>query len=82
MKVLTDSLETRPLNSREKSIRRAHLPYCPRLRRMILGKSETVQMTIRTTRDCFYLYGVLPSRVAVHVIGPRVSPDLARSLGG
>ena len=33
---------------------RAHVPCCPRLRRMILGKSETVQITIRDTRDCFF----------------------------
>ena len=31
-----------PLNSRERSTGRAHSPHCPRLRRMILGKSETV----------------------------------------
>ena len=47
-----------PLNSRERSIGRAHLPYCPQLRRMILGKSETVQITIGDTKDCFYLYEV------------------------
>ena len=34
------------------------MPYCPRLRRMIFGKSETVQTTIRDTKDCFYLYEV------------------------
>ena len=64
--------DRRPLNSRERSIGRAHLPYCPRLRRMILGKSETVQITICDTKDCFYLYEVPPSRVARQVIGPRI----------
>ena len=39
--------DRRPLNSRERSIGRAHSPYSPRLRRMIFGKSETVQITIR-----------------------------------
>ena len=39
---------------------------------MILGKPETVQMTIRTTTDCFYVYEVPSSRVAIQVIGPRV----------
>ena len=61
-----------PLNSRERRIGRAHLLYCPRLRRMISGKSETVQIKIRDTKECFYLYEVPPSRVAEHVIGPRI----------
>ena len=39
---------------------------------MILEKSETVQITIRDTKDCFYLYEVPPSRVAKQVIGPRI----------
>ena len=30
---------------------------------MILERSETVQITIRDTKDCFYLYEVPPSRV-------------------
>ena len=29
-------------------------------------------MTIRDTKDCFYLYEVPPSRVAKQVIGPRI----------
>ena len=61
--------DRRPVNSRERSIGRAHLPCCPRLRRIILGKSETVQITIRHTRDSFYLYEVPPSRVRNQVIG-------------
>ena len=36
-----------PMNSRERSIGRAHLPYCPRLRLLISRKSETVQITVR-----------------------------------
>ena len=36
--------DRRPLNSRERRIGRAHLPYCPRLRPLTLGKSETVQI--------------------------------------
>ena len=47
--------DRRPSNSRERSIGRAHVPCCPRLRRMILGKSETVQITVRDTKDCFHL---------------------------
>ena len=42
--------DRRPLNSRERSIRHAHLPCCPRLRRMIFGKSETVQTVFTCTR--------------------------------
>ena len=62
----------RPLNGRERSIGRAHLPYCPRLRRMILEKSETVQIANRDTKDFFFLYEVLPSRVTKRVIGLRI----------
>ena len=43
--------DRRLLNGFERSIGRAHLPCCPRLRRMILGKSETVQSAIRDTKD-------------------------------
>ena len=39
--------DRRPLNSRERSIGRAHLPHCPRLRRLISRKSKTVQITDR-----------------------------------
>ena len=65
----------RPLNSQEGSIGRAQLPCCPRLRRMILGKSETVQNATRYQRLCFYLYEVPPSRVARQMIGPRKHLD-------
>ena len=63
---------TRSLNSSE-STGRAHLSYCPRLR-------ETVQITIRDTKDCFQVYEVLQSRVTIQVIGPRVPPKLARTI--
>ena len=52
----------RPLNSRERSIGRAHLLYCPRLRRMTLA--ETVQIANSRYQR--------PSRVARQVIGPRI----------
>ena len=39
--------DRRSLNSRERSIGRAHLPYCQRQRRLMLRKSETVQTTVR-----------------------------------
>ena len=65
--------DRRPLNSRERSFGRAHLPFFPRLRPLILGKSETVQITVRDTKDCLQLYEVPPSRVAGQVIGPRIS---------
>ena len=40
---------------------------------MILRNSETVQITVRDTKDCFYLYPVPPSRVAKQMIGPRIT---------
>ena len=69
--------DRRRLNTSERSTGRAQLPYCPRLRRMILDKSETVHITFGDTKDCFYLYEVPPSRVTKHVIGPRDSSKLA-----
>ena len=39
---------------------------------MILRESETVQITIRDVKDCFYLFEVPPSRVANQVIGLRI----------
>ena len=65
--------DRRPLNSRERSIGRAHLLYSPRLGRMISGKSETVQITIRDTKDCLYLYEVPPSHVAKQASGLRIT---------
>ena len=48
---------------------------------MILGKPETVQITVRDTKDCFYLYEVPPSRVAKQVIGPRIPRSGLEHLG-
>ena len=72
--------DRRPLDSREKSTGHSHLPYYPRLGRMILGGTEMLQTTSRATKDCSYLYEILPSRVEQQVIGPRFPLDLARSL--
>ena len=47
--------DRRRLNSCERSIGWAQLPYCSRLRHMILDKSETVQITFGDTKDCFLL---------------------------
>ena len=70
---MTGLLETdAPLSSRERSIWRAHSPCCPRIRRLILERSETVQFAIRETEGCFHLHEVPPSRVTKQVIGPRI----------
>ena len=71
MKVVTDPLET-DVHSREKSIGHSYLPFYPRLRPIILGRTETVQISYRATKDCFYLCEIPPSRVATQTIGPRV----------
>ena len=50
------------------------LPYCPRICRLILGPSETVQTTSRDTKDCFFYWCEVPaSRVSRQVIGPLIS---------
>ena len=64
--------DKRPLNSVERSIGRAYLPCCPRLRRLIQGKSESVKITVQDAKDCFYLYEELSSCVTKQVIGPRI----------
>ena len=69
------------MNSGERSIGRAQLPYCPRLRRIILDKSETVQITIRDTKHSFNLYEVPPSRVTKHVIGLCIPQSWPEHLG-
>ena len=61
--------ERHRLNCCERSMGLAQLPCCPRLRRMILDKSETVQISFGHTKDCFYLYEVPPPRVTKQVIG-------------
>ena len=73
--------DRRSLNSRERSIGRTQLPYCPRLRRMILEKSVTVQITYGDIKDCFYLYEVPPSRVTKQVIGLRILRSWPEHLG-
>ena len=50
--------DRRPMNSRERSTGRAHLPHYSRLRRLILSTSETIQISMRAT-NCFHLYDVL-----------------------
>ena len=39
---------------------------------MIPGKSETVQITVRDTKNCFYIFEDPPSRMAKQVAGPRI----------
>ena len=60
-----------PLNSSDKAsgVRTRLTATTPTVH---LEKSQTVQITIRTTKDCFYLYEVPPSLVATQVIGPVV----------
>ena len=68
--------DRRPFNSRERSIVRADLPCCPRLRRMVLGKSETV--ADYNSRTVFACTKFLP-HVAKQVVGPRI-PEAGLSI--
>ena len=54
--------DRRPLIGRERRI------GCPRLRRMVLEGSDTVQITIRDAKHCSYLYEVPPSRETKQVL--------------
>ena len=63
--------DIRPLNRRERSIGRAHLPY-PDARSWESHRQCRLQFE---PTDCFYLYDVPPSRVAIQVIGPRVAQN-------
>ena len=51
---------------------RVLLPFCPRLRRLILERSQALGVHIVDTRNCFYLYQVDRSRWNTKVIGPRI----------
>ena len=48
------------------------LPFCPRLRRLILDRSQALGVRVIDTRNCFYLYQVDSSRWHTQVIGPRI----------
>ena len=54
---------------------RVLLPFCPRLRRLILHRSCALGVHIIDTRNCFYLYEVDPARWHTQVIGPRIPPS-------
>ena len=64
--------DRRPQNSQEGSVGRVLLPFCPRLRRLILHRSCALGVHIIDTRNCFYLYEVDPARWHTQVIGPRI----------
>ena len=59
-------------NSQECSVGRVLLPFCPRLRRLILHRSYALGVHIVDTRNCFYLYEVDPARWHKQVVGPRI----------
>ena len=64
--------DRRPQNSQEAAVSRVLLPFCPRLRRLILDRSHALGVHIIDTRNCFYVYQVDPSRWHTQVIGPRI----------
>ena len=64
--------DRRPQNSQESALNRVLLPFCPRLRRLILQRSEALGVHIVDTRKCFYLSQVDSSRWHTQVIGPRI----------
>ena len=73
MKLVTASfVVVDPTNSQESQVNRVLLPFCPRLRRLILQRSKAVGVHIVDTRNCFYLYQVDSSRWHTQVIGPRI----------
>ena len=62
----------RPQNSQESPVNRVLLPFCPRLRRLILKRSQALGVHTIDTRNCFYLYQVDSSRWHTQIIGPRI----------
>ena len=64
--------DRRPQNSQESSVIRVFLPFCPRLRRLILERSQALGVHTNDTRNCFHLYQVDSSRWHTQVIGPRI----------
>ena len=64
--------DRRPQNSQESAVNCVLLPFCPRLRRLILERSQALGVHIVDTRSCFYLCQVDSSRWHTQVIGPRI----------
>ena len=73
--------DRRPQNSQESSVSRVLLPFCPRLRRLILDRSHALGVHIIDTRNCFYLYQVDSSRWHTQIIGPRIPASWTTPLG-
>ena len=63
--------DRRPQNSQESAVSRVLLPSCPRLRCLILQRSQALGVHVVDTRNCFHLYQVDRSRWHAQVIGPR-----------
>ena len=64
--------DKRPQNSQEASVGRVMLPFCPRLRRLILHRACVLGVHIVDTRNCFYLHEVDPARWHTQIVGPRI----------
>ena len=64
--------DKRSQNSLEASVGRVMLPFCPRLRRLILHRACALGFHIVDTRNCFYLYEVDPARWHTQLVGPRI----------
>ena len=64
--------DRRPQNIQESAVNRMLLPFCPRLRLLILQRSEALGVHIIDTRNCFYLYQVDSSHWHRQVIEPWI----------
>ena len=64
--------DLRPRNGTERLIGKNHLPWAPRLRRLMPPSNCVIRIHFRDVSDCYYAYSVDEERFQRQVLGPRV----------
>ena len=64
--------DRRPRNGTEQLMGKCHLPWAPRLRRLMLPSDCVIRIHFRDVSDCYCAYSVDEKRLQRQVLGPRV----------
>ena len=72
--------DRRPRNGRERLFGKCHLPWAPRLRRLMLPSDRVIRFHFGDASDCYYAYSVDEQRLCRQVLGPRVLVSWFRNL--
>ena len=70
----------RPRSGSERLIGKCHLPWAPRLRRLMLPSVSVIRMPFRDVSDCHCTQSVEKERLQRQVLGPRVPVSWCRNL--